>query len=52
MFNPAAIKFDQGVACTNSNCCMPDERDGYIALPHWDHDSGSVAIDWRKLAEP
>ena len=51
-FNPAAIEFDQGVALLIRIVERPTEtRDGFIALPYWDHDKGSVAIDWRRLAD-
>jgi predicted GH43/DUF377 family glycosyl hydrolase len=51
-FNPAAIEFDQGVALLIRIVERPTEtRDGFIALPYWDHDGGSVAIDWRRLAD-
>ncbi len=51
-FNPAAIEFNQGVVLLIRIVERPIEtRDGFIALPYWDHNTGSIAIDWRRLAD-
>ena len=49
-FNPAAIEFDGGVALLIRVVEQPiEKRDGFIALPYWDHQRGEIAIDWRPL---
>ena len=51
-FNPAAIEFDGGVALLIRVVEQPvEKRKGFIALPHWDHQRGGIAIDWRPLDE-
>jgi predicted GH43/DUF377 family glycosyl hydrolase len=51
-FNPAAIEFDGGVALLVRIVEQPlEKRDGFIALPYWDHVHGNLAIDWRRLDE-
>lgn len=51
-FNPGAIEFEGGVALLIRVVERPAEiRDGFIALPYWRHDKGSVAIDWQRLAD-
>jgi predicted GH43/DUF377 family glycosyl hydrolase len=51
-FNPAAIAFGDGVALLIRVVEQPTEtRDGFIALPYWDHQRGQIAIDWRSLDE-
>ena len=51
-FNPAAIEFGGGVALLVRVVERPREtREGFIALPHWDHRQGRIAIDWRALNE-
>ncbi len=51
-FNPAAIEFEGGVALLIRVVEQPTEaRDGFIALPYWDHHRGQIAIDWRSLDE-
>ena len=51
-FNPAAIEFEQGVVLLIRIVERPMEtRDGFIALPYWDHETGSIAVAWRPLAD-
>ncbi|MBA3480555.1 MAG: glycosylase [Pirellulales bacterium] len=51
-FNPAAIEFDGGVALLIRVVEQPvEKRDGFIALPYWDHQRGEIAVDWRPLDE-
>ncbi|QDT73519.1 glycoside hydrolase family 130 protein [Lacipirellula limnantheis] len=51
-FNPAAVDFDGEVALLIRVVERPIEtRPGYIALPFWNHEQRSVAVDWRSLDE-
>jgi beta-1,2-mannobiose phosphorylase / 1,2-beta-oligomannan phosphorylase len=49
-FNPAAIEFEGGVALLIRVVERPTEsREGYIALPEWDHGSSEVKVEWHAL---
>jgi len=51
-FNPAAIKFDDGVVLLIRVAEKPIEtRQGTIALPYWDWQQNRIAIDWQSLDE-
>ncbi len=51
-FNPGAIEFNDHVALLIRVVERPAEtRDGFVALPYWNHDTGKVAIDWQRLTE-
>jgi predicted GH43/DUF377 family glycosyl hydrolase len=47
-FNPAAIEFDGGVALLIRVVERPIEsREGYIALPEWDHENSETKVEWH-----
>jgi beta-1,2-mannobiose phosphorylase / 1,2-beta-oligomannan phosphorylase len=51
-FNPGAIEFDDGVVLLIRVVERAAEaREGFVALPYWDHDQGRVAIDWQRLTD-
>jgi predicted GH43/DUF377 family glycosyl hydrolase len=46
-FNPAAVEFGKGVALLIRVAeCPAERRSGHIALPCWDYQRGSIAINW------
>jgi predicted GH43/DUF377 family glycosyl hydrolase len=52
VFNPAAVAFDNGVALLLRVVERPTEtRAGFVALPFWDVERTSIAIDWLPLSE-
>jgi beta-1,2-mannobiose phosphorylase / 1,2-beta-oligomannan phosphorylase len=51
-FNPAAINYGEGVALLIRVAERPvEQRAGNIALPYWDCEQKSIAIDWHRLSE-
>ena len=51
-FNPGAIEFEDGVVLLVRVAERPVEtRAGYVALPYWDWQRSSIAIDWRPKDE-
>jgi beta-1,2-mannobiose phosphorylase / 1,2-beta-oligomannan phosphorylase len=51
-FNPGAIEFEGGVAMLIRVAERPAEiREGFVALPYWDHDNRKMAIDWQRLED-
>lgn len=51
-FNPAAIEFGDEVVLLVRVVERPTEiRPGFLGLPRWDHELGSMAIDWLPLDE-
>lgn len=47
-FNPAAVEFGDRIALLIRVAERPAAvRDGFVALPYWDWQRGTVAVDWR-----